>query len=82
MPDLPDDTSPPDDAPVEVPQLPTEMPPDLPEVPPPGPENLVTEADEGNLRDQPPPGPVIYVSDERHGTDPDLSGDWHFDEDI
>ena len=83
MPDPSDDAPRPDDVSVEVPEAPTETPSDLPDGPPPGPENLVTEADEGiDAPAYPPPGPVIYVSDERHGTDPELSGDRHFDEDV
>lgn len=83
MPDQFDGAPPADDAPVEVPEPPTEIPPDLPDVPPPGPENLVTEADERiDAPAYPLPGPVIYVSDEHHGTGPEPSDAWHFDEDV
>ena len=83
MPDPSDGAPPTDDALAEVSEPPTEIPSGLPDVPPPGPENLVTEADEGiNAPAYPSPGPVIYVSDEHHGTDPEPSDAWHCDEDV
>ena len=62
MPDPSDDAPRPDDASVEVPEAPAETPADVPNFPPPGPENLVTEADEGlDVVAYPPPGPEGVV---------------------
>ena len=58
MPDPSDATPPVNDSPVGEPSPPVDAPLDLPDLPPPGPENIVTEAEQDLIpTDYPPPGP-------------------------
>lgn len=58
MPDPSDATPPVDDSPVEEPSPPVDAPLDRPAPPPPGPENIVTEAEQSLVpTDYPSPGP-------------------------
>lgn len=72
MPDPSDETPPADDSPVEAPSPPVDAPSDQPEFPPPGPENVVTEAEQGpGSAERPPPGPTFYVSGDSDSADRD-----------